>query len=180
MWKGLMTKALIAVLLFLPCFAFAEFEVSQVQKQSDGDYTISFCKLFKIENIALEQNSLGSFLKMPLEISGYKNIAITSKDLDLKIKTALLNSAKADLKSKCKEPVLKIISARKIKESPSVLCQISFDDSLDIIVFASKYKKGKKEIYRVSYPQDFKFLNKTYKKQVRSFILKNTKELLDK
>ena len=57
-----MNKVLIAVLLFLPSFAFASLEVSRVQKQQDGDYTITFCKLFKVENIALNKNSFGSFL----------------------------------------------------------------------------------------------------------------------
>ena len=88
MWKGLMTKLLIFVLLFLPSLAFS-LEVSAVQKQQDGDYKITFCKLFKIENIALVKKSFGSVLEMPREIGGYKNLAITSKELDLKIKNAI-------------------------------------------------------------------------------------------
>ncbi|MBQ4493715.1 MAG: hypothetical protein II972_03860 [Elusimicrobiaceae bacterium] len=174
-----MTKLFAFLLLFLPACAFASLEVSQVQKQQDGDYKITFCKLFKIENIALNKNSFGSFLEMPRELGGYKNLAITSKELDLKIKNAIEGLAKTDTKNTCQKPILKIVSARKIKESSSVLCQISFDDSLDIIVFASKYKKGQKEIYRVSYPQDFKYLDKKYKAEVRTFVLKNTKVLLD-
>lgn len=172
-----MTKLLIFVLLFLPSVSFS-LEVSAVKKQQDKDYTITFCNLFKIENIALEKKSFGSFIEMPREIGGYKNLAITSKDLDLKIKDILEEREKINTKNICSSPVLKLVSARKIKESSSVLCQVSFDDSLDVIVFASKYKKGKKEIYRVSYPQDFKFLNKKYKEQVRSFILEKTKTLL--
>lgn len=172
-----MTKLLIFVLLFLPSVSFS-LEVSAVKKQQDKDYTITFCNLFKIENIALEKKSFGSFIEMPREIGGYKNLAITSKDLDLKIKDILEEREKINTKNICSSPVLKLVSARKIKESSSVLCQVSFDDSLDVIVFASKYKKGKKEIYRVSYPQDFKFLNKKYKEQVRSFILEKTKALL--
>ncbi len=172
-----MTKLLIFVLLFLPSISFS-LEVSAVKKQQDKDYTITFCNLFKIENIALEKKTFGSFIEMPREIGGYKNLAITSKDLDLKIKDILEEREKINTKNICSSPVLKLVSARKIKESSSVLCQVSFDDSLDIIVFASKYKKGKKEIYRVSYPQDFKFLNKKYKEQVRSFILEKTKTLL--
>ena len=178
MWKGLMNKLFAFVLLFLPVCAFASLEVSQVQKQQDDDYTITFCNLFKIENIALQKNSFGSFLEMPREISGYKNLAITSEQLDLKIKNAIEGNFKTNSKNTCKKPSLKMVSARRLKESPTVLCQVSFDDSLDIIAFASKYKKGKKDIYRVSYPQDFKFLNKKYKAQVRSFILQNTKGLL--
>lgn len=173
-----MNKLLIFVLLFLPSYTFASLEISAVKKQQDKDYTITFCKLFKIENISLEQKSFGSVLKMPREVGGYKNLAITSKDLDSKIKDILEDRAKVNSKNSCSSPVLKIVSARRIKESSSVLVQISFDDSLDIIVFASKYKKGKKEIYRVSYPQDFKFLDKKYKAQLRSFILENTKTLL--
>ena len=173
-----MTKLLIFVLLFLPSLAFS-LEVSGVQKQQDGDYKITFCKLFKIENIALVKKSFGSVLEMPRELGGYKNLAITSQELDLKIKQAIEGGAKDNTKTTCKTPVLKIVSARKIKESSSVLCQVSFDDSLDIIVFASKYKKGKKDIYRVSFPQDLKFLNKKYKEQVRAFILENTKKLID-
>ena len=172
-----MTKLLIFVLLFLPSVSFS-LEVSAVKKQQDKDYTITFCNLFKIENIALEKKTFGSFIEMPREIGGYKNLAITSKDLDLKIKDILEEREKINTKNICSSPVLKLVSARKIKESSSVLCQVSFDDSLDVIVFASKYKKGKKEIYRVSYPQDFKFLNKKYKEQVRSFILEKTKALL--
>ena len=178
MSKGLMNKLFALVLLFLPVCAFASLEVSRVQKQQDGDYTITFCNLFKVENIALKQNSLGSFLEMPRELGGYKNLMISSKDLDLKIKNAVINAETVKAKNTCQKPSLKIISARRIKESSSVLCQLSFDDSLDLIVFASKYKKGKKDIYRVSYPQDFKFLDKKYKAQVRDFILKNTQELL--
>ena len=173
-----MNKLLIFVLLFLPGYAFATLEISRVQKQQDGDYTVSFCKLFKIENIALEKKSFGSFLEMPRELGGYKNLAVTSQDLDLKIKNVLEGKAEVNTKLTCKEPVLKLVSARRIKESSSVLCQLSFEDSLDIIVFASKYKKGKKEIFRVSYPQDFKFLDKNYKARVRAFILANTKQLL--
>ena len=172
-----MTKLLIFVLLILPSVSFS-LEVSAVKKQQDKDYTITFCNLFKIENIALEKKTFGSFIEMPREIGGYKNLAITSKDLDLKIKDILEEREKINTKNICSSPVLKLVSARKIKESSSVLCQVSFDDSLDVIVFASKYKKGKKEIYRVSYPQDFKFLNKKYKEQVRSFILEKTKALL--
>lgn len=173
-----MTKLLIFVLLFLPSLAFS-LEVSAVQKQQDGDYKITFCKLFKIENIALVKKSFGSVLEMPREVGGYKNLAITSNELDLKIKNAIEGALKDKTKTTCQTPVLKIVSARKIKESSSVLCQVSFDDSLDIIVFVSKYKKGKKDIYRVSYPQDLKFLNKNYKEQVRAFILENTKEFLN-
>ena len=177
-----MTKLFAFVLLFLPMFAFS-LEVSAVQKQQDGYYKITFCKLFKIENIALNRNSFGSFLQMPREVGGYRNIAITSKELDLKIKNAIENAAKKDtkndIKNACQKPNLKIISARKVKEASSIICQVSFDDSLDIIVFVSKYKKDKKDIYKVSYPQDFKFLDKEYKTQLRAFVLENTKELLD-
>ncbi|MBR4508901.1 MAG: hypothetical protein IKP23_05505 [Elusimicrobiaceae bacterium] len=173
-----MTKLLIFVLLFLPSLAFS-LEISGVQKQQDGDYKIIFCKLFKIENIALVKKSFGSVLQMPREVSGYKNLAITSKELDSKIKNTIEGIAKVNTKTICQKPILKIVSARKIKESSSVLCQVSFDNSLDIIVFASKYKKGKKDIYRVSFPQDLKFLDKNYKAEVRTFILKNTKELID-
>ena len=116
---------------------------------------------------------------MTRELGGYKNLAITSKDLDLKIKEAIEDPSKISKKHTCQTPFLKMVSMRSIKESSSVICQVSFDDSLDIIAFASKYKKGKKDVYRVSYPQDFKFLNKEYKQQVRSFILENAKELLD-
>ena len=179
MWKGLMTKLLIFVLLFLPGFAFS-LDVSSVQKQQDDDYKITFCKLFTIENIAFKQNSFGSFLEMPRELGGYENIALTSRELDLKVKNAIENLASNKIKTTCQKPNLKLVSARKLKESSTVLCRLSFDESLDIILFVSKYKKGKKDIYRVSYPQDFKFLNKDYKKQVRAFILENTKELLDK
>ena len=115
---------------------------------------------------------------MPRELGGYRNLMVSSKNLDLKIKNALTNTENIKAKNTCQKPGLKIVSARRIKESSSVLCQLSFDDSLDLIVFASKYKKGKKDIYRVSYPQDFKFLDKKYKAQVRDFILKNTQELL--
>ena len=174
-----MTKLLIFVLLFLPSLAFANLEVSSVKKQQDKDYTISFCNLFKIENITLVKKSFGTFLEMPRELGGYKNLAITSKDLDSKIKAAIEDSSKINKRYTCQTPSLKMVSMRSIKESSSVICQVSFDDSLDIIAFASKYKKGKKYIYRVSYPQDFKFLNKEYKQQVRSFILENAKELLD-
>ena len=173
-----MTKLFAFLLLFLPVCAFASLEVSRVQKQQDGDYTITFCNLFKIENIALNKNSFGTFVEMPRELGGYKNLALTSQDLTLKIKNAAEDSSKLSTKITCQKPSLKIVSAKKIKESSTILTQLSFDDSLDIIVFASKYKKGKKEIYRVSYPQDFKFLDKTYKAKVRSFILENTKELL--
>ena len=174
-----MTKLFAFLLLFLPACAFASLEVSRVQKQQDGDYKITFCNLFKIENIALNKNSFGSFLEMPRELGGYKNLAITSKELDLKIKNAIEGVSKEKTKTTCQTPILKIVSARKIKESSSVLTQVSFDDGLDIIVFASKYKKGKKDIYKVSFPQDLKFLDKKYKAQVRAFILKNTKKLLD-
>ena len=173
-----MTKLLIFILLFLPSLVFS-LEISAVQKQQDGDYKITFCSLFKIENISLVEKSFGSVLEMPREIGGYKNLAITSEDLDLKIKNAIKDTPKVNAKQSYRKPVLKMVSMRKIKESSTVLCQISFDDSLDIILFASKYKKGKKDIYRVSYPQDFKFLNKDYKKQVRTFVLANAKELLD-
>ena len=173
-----MTKLLIFILLFLPSLAFS-LEVSAVQKQQDGDYKITFCKLFKIENIALVKKYFGTFLEMPRELGGYKNLAITSKELDLKIKDAIEGSVKNNTKNACQTPVLKVVSARRIKESSSVICQVSFDNSLDIIAFASKYKKGKKDVYRVSYPQDLKFLNKKYKEQVRSFILESTKELID-
>lgn len=173
-----MTKLLIFVLLFLPSVSFS-LEVSAVKKQQDKDYTVTFCNLFKIENIALEKKSFGSVLQMPRELGGYRNLAITSKDLDLKIKDILEEKEKINTKNICSSPVLKVVSARKIKESSTVLCQVSFDESLDIIVFASKYKKGKKDIYRVSFPQDLKFLDKNYKAEVRTFILKNTKEIID-
>ena len=173
-----MSKVLILVLLFLPCIAFAALEVSAVQKQQDKDYTITFCNLFKIENIALQKNSFGSFLVMPREVGGYRNLALTSKELDLKIKNILEDKATADTKTICKMPSLKMVWARRLKDSSAVICQISFDDSLDIIAFTSKYKKEEKAIYKVSYPQDFKFLDTEYKAKVRAFILENTKELL--
>lgn len=174
-----MTKLLFFVLLFLPSLAFA-LEVSAVQKQQDGDYKITFCNLFKIENISLTEKSFGTFLEMPRELGGYKNLALTSEDLALKIKNAIAGATKVSSKNSCQKPILKMVFLRKIKESSSVLCQVSFDSSLDIIVFASKYKKGKKDIYRVSYPQDFKFSDKKYKTEVRTFVLANAKELLDK
>jgi hypothetical protein len=169
--------------LILFCFLFVfgarlrAINVSQAEREPDGEMTISFCDVFKIENIVLKETPAGEIVLMPRETGGYKNLSVISKKLDEEIKKC--SRVKCDT-AVCKSyPRSNIISARKLKSYNSVLAYVSLDGELAITVFVSKIKGRKnKDIYRVKFPGDLKFLDRKYRANLRSFLISETQNLL--
>jgi hypothetical protein len=143
---------------------------------SDNTATISFCGVFEIKNISVEETPFGEVASMPKELGGYANIIVTSKKLDEAVK--LCHSAKCKAVKCSAYPEYKLLTARKLKSGKSVLAKVSFDEELTITFFVSKYKRGNKDIHRVNPPRDFEFTDKKYKNQVRQFLIGRTKDLL--
>jgi hypothetical protein len=169
--------------LILFCFLFVfsarlrAVDVSRIEREPDGEMTVYFCDIFKIENVALKETPAGEIVLMPRETGGYKNLSVISKKLDEEIKKCA--SAKCET-AVCKNyPRSNIVSSRKLKNSNSVLADVSLDGELTITVFVSKIKGRKsKDIYRVKFPMDLKFLDKKYRVNLRSFLISETQSLL--
>jgi hypothetical protein len=169
--------------LVLFCFIFflivglCAVDISGIEREGDGEMTVLFCGLFKIENIDVKNTPAGEVILMPQDKGGYKNLIITSKNLDEKLKTCFNAKCAA---AHCKNrPQAKIISADKLKNYNSVLATFSLDGEISATVFVSKIVRKKGGVsYRVKFPQDLKFLNGKYRAELRQFLIAGTKHLL--
>jgi hypothetical protein len=174
MVKKFLRRMILPMLLSANLCALNIYEVKH--DGSDNTATMSLCGAFKIENISLEETPFGEVVVMPRELGGYKNLVVTSKEFDGKIKTCF--KAGCGVVSCARSPVYKLLEARGLKKSGSVLATVSFDDQLTVIFFVSKHKRGGREIYKVNTPRDFKFTDNKYRKDFREFLIKETKRLL--
>ena len=80
-----------------------------------------------------------------------------------------------ELKTKCKNVPYALDNIRKIKDKDLFLAKVVFDNDISAIFLVSSYKKKNKTLYRVKAPQDFKFLNKKYRANFRTWLIKEIK-----
>jgi hypothetical protein len=170
-----MTKILRAFLLPLLFFAGSgniyALEVWAAAQPKKETAAVNFCGLFKVEYAALRQTPFGEVVVMPKELGGYKNIVVTSKVLDEKIKTCLKGNCAA---APCKEPVLEVAQARRAGQSKSVLVSLSLDGELALTFFLSAQKRG----WRVKGPQDLKYIDGKFRKRLRVAVIDGGKGYL--
>ena len=177
MLKELTTKFLFVIFLFgmITSSAFA-LEVSAFKPEEDGEATITFCKKFKIENVSLDKNYVTQTVVFEKDGGQYENIAVLNDTIATKIVSCF--EGVCDTQTDCKNVTYTLISARKIKDKDLVIAKVAFDDDISAIFIISSYQKKNKTLYRVTMPQDFKFLTGKYKKIFRNWLLLRTKDLL--
>lgn len=163
--------------LFLLCGVnLSALSISAFTREADGEATLSFCGLFSIQNIALENKGLGPVLVMPKDLGGYKNLIITSKDFDAQIKKCF---TACSFKKTCAAPVsLKLKSAHLFKSKKGIVATLSIDGQVDAVFLVTKYRRGEKDIFKVKYPQDIKFLDSKLKERIKEVLIKEAKKLL--
>ena len=151
--------------------------ISEVKHDfTDDTRVMSFCGVFKVENISLQTTPFGKVAVMPKELGGYKNIILTSKTLASNIELCFESKCEA---AACKElPKYEIIESIKLKKSGSILVRVSFDGEMTVVFFVSKHKRAGRDIYRVSSPQDFKFTDRKYRTRLRDYLIAEVKHLL--
>ena len=177
MLKELTTKFLITVFLFSQIFQAANaLEISAFQPEEDGEATITFCKKFKIENVSLNKNYVTQAVVFEKDGGEYENIAVLNNEIATKIVSCF--EGVCDTRTDCEDFPYTLISARKIKDKDLVIAKVAFDDDISAIFLISSYKKKNKTLYRVTMPQDFKFLTGKYKNIFRSWLLLRVKDLL--
>ena len=177
MLKGLTTKFFAVTLLF--CLLFTSInalEISAFKTEDDGEATITFCKTFKIENISLNKSSVAKTVVFEKDDGEFENIALLNKTVADKIISCF--EGKCNLKKNCKSVPYTLTSARKAKNKNLVIAKVAFDGDISAIFLISSFQKKDKTIYRVKMPQDIKFLSSKYKKNLRNWLIKETKNLL--
>lgn len=174
MLKGLMTKLFTFFFLFLivlsPLYAL---EITGIEKEKDGEITLSFCNVFKINNIALNQGSLTQAVVLSKDEGIYENLVLLNADIAGKIISCF---GVCELDKICTQASYKIESIKKVKDKDLFLVKVVFDNDISVAFLVSSYKKKNKTLYRVKTPQDFKFLNKKYQKKFRAWLIKEIKD----
>jgi len=162
---------------FLMCAVdLSALSISSFKREPDGEATISFCRSFRIENIALQNKGLGPVLVMPTESGGYKNLIIVSRVLDGQIKRCFSSACKAQ---KCAAAVkFKVKSAHLFKSKKGIVATVNFDGEFDAVFLASKFARDGEDTFRIKYPKDLKFEDSALKEQVRSALIKEARKHL--
>ena len=177
MLKELTIKFFVTIFLFSMIFSSANaLEISAFQPEKDGEATITFCKKFKIENVSLNKNYVTQAVVFEKDGGEYENIAVLNNEISTKIVSCF--EGVCDTKTECKDFPYTLISARKIKDKDLVVAKVAFDDDISAVFLISSYKKKNKTLYRVTMPQDLKFLTGKYKNIFRSWLLLRVKDLL--
>ena len=172
MLKGLMTKIFTFLFLFLAVLSpLNALEITALEKEKDGEITASFCDIFQIKNIALNQSALAAAVTLPKDEEIYENLAILNSDIAGKIISCF---AVCELNTTCKNAKYEIESIKKIKDN-LISAKVVFDGDISAIFLVSSYIKKNKKLYRVKTPQDFKFLNKKYQNNFRTWLLNEIK-----
>ena len=177
MLKGLTTKFLAIIFLFgmISSSAFA-LEVSAFKPEDDGEATVTFCKTLKIENVSLNKNSVIQTVIFEKDEGEFENIALLNSDIATKIISCF--EGVCDLKTSCDKAPYTLLSARKAKNSNLIIAKVAFDRDISAIFLISSYQKKDKTLYRVTMPQDLKFLSGKYRRNLRDWLIKETKDLL--
>lgn len=177
MLKELTTKFLVTIFLFGQIFQAANaLEISAFKAEDDGEATITFCKTIEIKNVSLDKGSVVQTVIFEKDDGEYENIALMNKDFANHIISCF--EGVCNMMTTCRTSLYSLISARKIKDKNLVIAKVSFDRDISAIFLISTYQKGNKTLYRVTTPQDLKFLNKKYKKNFRNWLINETKDLL--
>lgn len=173
MLKGLMTKTFAFIFLFLAVLSpLNALEITGLEKENDGEITISFCNTFKIKNIALNQSSLAQAVVLPKDEGNYENLTLLNADIAGKIVSCF---GVCEVKNTCKEAPYTLESIRKIKDKDIFVAKVIFDNDINATFIVASYQKKNKTLYRVKTPQDFKFLNKKYQNNFRTWLIKEIK-----
>lgn len=138
-------------------------EVSSCERQNNL-FSVSFNNSFKIENIGYD----GS-VRLPYDIYGKKkfmDIFIYSRGAYSMIESALKNCS-FDISKSFEKPDYKIFDIKKLKSQKRIAnAVISFDDDINVV-----FGVVKKNNYYIIYPPDnFKFIDDEFKKQVYYYI----------
>ena len=177
MLKELMTKLFAFFLLASVAFTSANaLEVSSLKQEEDGEATITFCKTLKIENVYLDNSSVIQTVVFEKDEGEFENIALLNSTIANKIISCF--EGVCDMRTSCRKVPYTLISARKIKDKDLVVAKVAFDNDISAIFLVSSYKKKNKTLYRVTMPQDIKFLSGRYKRNLRNWLIKETKGLL--
>ena len=173
MLKGLMNKILAFIFLFLAAIIpLSALEITGMEKENDGEITLTFCNTFKIKNIALNQSALTQAVVLPKDEGIYDNLAILNTDIAGEIISCF---GVCEIKTQCKNVPYNLESIKKVKDKDIFLAKVIFDNDISAIFLVSSYKKKNKILYRVKPPQDFKFLNKKYQEIFRAWLIKEIK-----
>lgn len=177
MLKELTTKFLVTFFLFGMIFQAANaLEISAFKAEDDGEATITFCKTLEIKNVSLNRDSVVQTVVFEKDDGEFENIALLNDAVANKIITCFEGVCEA--KTPCKTVPYSLISAKKVKDKDLVIAKVAFDDDISAIFLISTFEKKNKKIYRVKTPQDLKLLNTKYKKNLRSWLINETKNLL--
>jgi hypothetical protein len=163
--------------LFLLCGVnLSALNISAFTREADGEATVSFCGVFSIQNIALENKGLGPVLVLPKDLGGYKNLTVTSKVLDGQIKKCF---ADCNLQKSCAAPVsVKLKSAHLFKSKKGIVATLNLDGQIDAVFLVTKYRRDQKDIFKIKYPQDLKFSDTKLKEQIKELLTQEAKKLL--
>ncbi len=178
MLKGLTTKFFAVVLL--SCLIFttsaSALEISAFESEKDSEATITFCKIFKIENVSLSEGSVVRTVIFEKDDGEFENIALLNNEIANKIIAGF--EGVLSTRTACNKIPYTLISTKKVKDKNLVIAKVSFDSDISTTFLVSSYQKGNKTLYRVTTPQDFRFINKKYKNNFRNWLIKETKDLL--
>ena len=178
MLKELMTKLFATVLLIFGILApLNALEISKIEQENDGELTLTFCNTFKIENIDLKKDSITPTVILPKEEELYENLAILNNDIATKIVASFENVYQ--ITNECKSVPYSLISKRKVKNKPLVVTKVAFDRDISVEFLVSSYQKRTKTLYRIHTPVDLKFLKSGYQKNLRKWLIEETKDLLN-
>ena len=177
MWKELTTKFIVVIFLFAMIFPSANaLEISAFETEEDGDATISFCKTLKIENVSLNKDSVIQTVIFEKDDGEFENIALLNGVIATKIISCF--EGVCDTRTSCNHVPYTLVSARKVIDRDLVVAKVNFDGDLSAIFLISSYQKKNKTLYRVTSPQDLKFLNSKYKKNLRNWLIEEAKKIL--
>lgn len=177
MLKELTTKFFVTIFLFSMIFSSANaLEISAFKAENDGEATVTFCKTLKVENVSVSKKSVIQTVVFEKDDGEYENIALLNNTIANKIISCF--EGVCDTRTSCNKVPYTLISARKAKSGDLVIAKVAFDRDLSAIFLISSYQKKDKTLYRVTMPQDLKFLSGKYKRNLRDWLINETKNLL--
>ncbi|MBQ2312765.1 MAG: hypothetical protein II183_01225 [Elusimicrobiaceae bacterium] len=151
-------------------------EISAFKAEDDGEATITFCKTLKIENVSLNKDSVVQTVVFEKDDGEFENISLLNNIIANKIISCF--EGVCDIRTSCKTVPYALISARKVIDRDLVVVKVNFDRDISAIFLISSYQKKNKTLYRVTMPQDLKFLSGKYKRKLRNWLINEAKNLL--
>lgn len=177
MLKELMTKFFACIFLLLAVLMpLNALEISAWKDESDGEVTVTLSKTLQINNVYLDRETITPTVIFPKDEGLYENIAILKPEINQKFLACF--EGVCELKNKTKKVTYNLISARKVKDKNLVIAKVAFDGDISATFLVSSYENKNKKIYRVTAPQDFKFLSSGYRNAFRKWLINQVKDSL--